>query len=938
MSERSRPPGDTHNTARGGQQGLLIQARDIMNLYVQPHVAVGVRGLIAGFGLYLLAVRPELPLPQGYDPGPVRLGWLLLALALASSVAARALTARRRRHDRAWTAPEHIERVVDGLAEALRRQYTRDERLLHIAEPHIIEVPWTPRPERPDTPVSAYFESLPDRRLVVIGCAGAGKTVLALRLATELLAGRDHSPERPIPLVVPLAAWHLDKGLADWVAQRLAADFPRVCAPVPGARPYDVALHLLRATGRVLLILDGFDELPPARRKEALRQIVETLRGRPFVLTTRADDYLEHAPDQSVFARTEITLQGLTDDAVSGYLNPSGSDRSPWAPVLARLRDTDDIAAETERLREALRVPLMAGLARVTYGWDGNDPGELLSPDAFNERGALERHLYDVFLDTAYSASHDVRAEHGGWRPEEARRWMGFLAVRLKAAHEPDLAWWRLQKEMPWPVRLLYVAPAYLLSVLLLARADIATGQWGGGMPVWLAYALACSLTLYGSAADPENERVHLTPWLLGRPDGARVRKALRSGKGRLVALGLALTTASVITSALHHQWLVVGFCTVTFAALLQPVLPLVWRFADQAPERTPRETIRADRQVVLTLGWLAPIRLTPDGLGSRYPLLLAPVLFTWWQFNGRTLHTDTPLDWAVAVASWWLYAVGLSAWGQYGTAHVWYAATGRLPWRLTAFLEDAHARGVLRQSGGVYRFSHIELRERLAETYDGTPPRHAPPRAPLASLALVLGALLTTRVFLSAMNIHPPPDPVPHVPAACSLLDFHELRPLTSTGTKPTLTKSSTRSLPGRWPPFPGLNVCAVASGPSPTAPALRIAVAAAGWKSTDTFNGALYAVDQFRTLGQKASPEATEHRLPDLGDEAAVLIKKDAHGLWSKGPEPWQAMVRVRVGNALFVTTYAEQSATRAHTTKAAETLMRDLLRRSDLPRRTP
>ncbi|WP_165484787.1 hypothetical protein, partial [Streptomyces kasugaensis] len=96
--------------------------------------------------------------------------------------------------------------------------------------------------------------------------------------------------------------------------------------------------------------------------------------------------------------------------------------------------------------------------------------------------------------------------------------------------------------------------------------------------------------------------------------------------------------------------------------------------------------------------------------------------------------------------------------------------------------------------------------------------------------------------------------------------------------------------------------------------------------------------AVDQFRTLGQKASPEATEHRLPDLGDEAAVLIKKDAHGLWSKGPEPWQAMVRVRVGNALFVTTYAEQSATRAHTTKAAETLMRDLLRRSDLPRRTP
>ncbi|MFE6891960.1 hypothetical protein [Streptomyces sp. NPDC057694] len=102
---------------------------------------------------------------------------------------------------------------------------------------------------------------------------------------------------------------------------------------------------------------------------------------------------------------------------------------------------------------------------------------------------------------------------------------------------------------------------------------------------------------------------------------------------------------------------------------------------------------------------------------------------------------------------------------------------------------------------------------------------------------------------------------------------------------------------------------------------------MAAAGWKSTDTFNGSLHVVDRFRTLGQKASPEATEHRLPDLGDEAAVLIKGEAHGLWSTGPEPWQAMVRVRAGNALFVTTYAEESATRAHTTKAAEAPMRNL-----------
>ena len=39
----------------------------------------------------------------------------------------------------------------------------------------------------------------------------------------------------------------------------------------------------------------------------------------------------------------------------------------------------------------------------------------------------------------------------------------------------------------------------------------------------------------------------------------------------------------------------------------------------------------------------------------------------------------------------------------------------GGLPWRLLAFLEDAHRRGVLRRSGAYYRFRHAELQEYLA-------------------------------------------------------------------------------------------------------------------------------------------------------------------------------------------------------------------------------
>ena len=50
-----------------------------------------------------------------------------------------------------------------------------------------------------------------------------------------------------------------------------------------------------------------------------------------------------------------------------------------------------------------------------------------------------------------------------------------------------------------------------------------------------------------------------------------------------------------------------------------------------------------------------------------------------------------------------------------FAIARVWLALRHRLPWRFMGFLEDAHGRGVFRQSGAVYQFRYIELQQRLA-------------------------------------------------------------------------------------------------------------------------------------------------------------------------------------------------------------------------------
>lgn len=67
--------------------------------------------------------------------------------------------------------------------------------------------------------------------------------------------------------------------------------------------------------------------------------------------------------------------------------------------------------------------------------------------------------------------------------------------------------------------------------------------------------------------------------------------------------------------------------------------------------------------------------------------------------------------------------AVGLvlGAWGRFTVVRGWLALNGSLPWRLLAFLDDAHRLGVLRQAGAVYQFRHALLHDHPAAS--GSPP-----------------------------------------------------------------------------------------------------------------------------------------------------------------------------------------------------------------------
>jgi hypothetical protein len=63
------------------------------------------------------------------------------------------------------------------------------------------------------------------------------------------------------------------------------------------------------------------------------------------------------------------------------------------------------------------------------------------------------------------------------------------------------------------------------------------------------------------------------------------------------------------------------------------------------------------------------------------------------------------------------LFAVGIHGQGKWLLiCRIWLPLTGKLPWSVIGFIEDAHRQQVLRQSGGAYQFRHDLLREAIVK------------------------------------------------------------------------------------------------------------------------------------------------------------------------------------------------------------------------------
>jgi hypothetical protein len=293
---------------------------------------------------------------------------------------------------------------------------------------------------------------VPTGRLVVLGEPGTGKTMLMIRLVLDLLARR--ASGGPVPILASVASWNPEtQDLRSWLCAKLLIGYPALAdAPATG-RPEPTQAQALLASGMIIPILDGLDEIPEDVRGPAISEINDALRpGEYLVVTCRTQQYRDavRPPDSVEVVLTgaaAIQLRPLNADDVRHYL----CDDAAGPAAKSRWDGAFQVLEPGAPAWQALSTPLMVGLARAIYNprpgeltGTLRDPAELCSP-ALADRTAVEAILIDEFIPAAYRQEHA-----GGWHAQDAERWLIFLARHLEyTIRGPDLSWWQLARSTP---------------------------------------------------------------------------------------------------------------------------------------------------------------------------------------------------------------------------------------------------------------------------------------------------------------------------------------------------------------------------------------------------------------------------------------------------------------------------------------------------------
>ncbi|WDZ87843.1 hypothetical protein [Micromonospora cathayae] len=726
----------------------------------------------------------------------------------------------------AWPAQQPpVDRVAAAAALAVdvRDQWIREvaARSVHT-EGFILPVTWTIEsaqftdPDQPDHPwrrrkqgrldgdfasasdeIAEEYRRVTNRRLVVLGEPGAGKTVMAILLTVGLLNRRFRdaespppSQEDPVPVLLAASSWDpVLESFDDWVVNAVALSHYNGDTRIP---------RMLLDSRLLLPVVDGLDEVPEPSRREAVDRINGAIGvSRPIVVTCRANEY-ERAirGGAPVLLRSPVVrMKRMQAAETIRYLHHviDDPDREGWQRIFEELRERS-----AGPLAEALSTPLMVSLLVAEYGRADSHPEELFDSAVHKTRHTVENHLFDNVVAARFADS-----PAGRYDPQQAARWLTFLARYLHQHQERDLAWWRMSERL---MPRLAVPAVGIMFGLLLAMVVMTVTWWfpdvytedkqellATSLAFGGLFAIMSTLTWYAVPA-------RIPGRLVWAPVGAwpRVRRGLFVGFAivmmPVMAALLAATAAQPVIHELKYAFVrnavAIGVVAAAMGCVLGIGLAADARLSapsERSSLPSPGAFLRHDRRSALAgaaaaavsvMVAVVPMMLLGAALGDRLGHKVAPATRQPRPDGVLPFEVDLGLNGPVAVT--FVVGFGLSigalvlltrAWPRFLLVRAYLAVRGRQPWRLPAFLAEARDRNLLRESGGMWQFHHIGLQHRLASRppveSPSTQTRESPPLRDRRRRALLpAGTAVAVLIALAPVVLDRPLKPM-HIPLA---------------------------------------------------------------------------------------------------------------------------------------------------------------------------
>lgn len=239
--------------------------------------------------------------------------------------------------------------------------------------------------------------------LLILGAPGAGKTTTLLELAAAWANGSDSS----VPVLLDLGSWRSRQPVRKWLLAQVSAKYGVSVAVV----------RQLLEEGKLVLLLDGLDELAPALQEECLEQLNhlhEVLPSLRLVVCARHDWYQQCHHRLRLYGA--VGLQPVQTHQIEAYLLATRS-RQLWYQI-----------ADVPVLLALAKNPLFLNL----MVW-ADEEILINSWKRLATKEERREYVVNAFIRAQLNRSQGQPWYRGSNKPtpEQARGWLGWLAERM---------------------------------------------------------------------------------------------------------------------------------------------------------------------------------------------------------------------------------------------------------------------------------------------------------------------------------------------------------------------------------------------------------------------------------------------------------------------------------------------------------------------------